>query len=325
MNENSRFTLLPVLLIAIAVLISISCKPDPGQLQGGDFVEADTVYYCDLLIFMGENDGEKKIVVCEFEREKTNELYSGRFWGCMLDEGRWTKLSKSGKYRLLSSRPSIPEGPPGVTVRTRDHKFLIEYSSNDQNFELKTDKLQVYFRPSKSDNLMEHYATGKGELKIGDMKIKGRVCYGFNRWVGYMPITTKYSKRYKDLNRFFLYNNDVFLVARENSADLGSFITDYNLPEVPKPIIADIKAGRKTRSFENYKKVITDRMFDLALFRIPYGWEIEFDEKSSLVLAGEGYYLDNKVLTGRAIIDVSGVLNVNGHDYELTGICEFIK
>ncbi|MCP4634253.1 MAG: hypothetical protein GY855_15110 [candidate division Zixibacteria bacterium] len=312
-------------IVIVVTALSFSCRPKPGQFPSDTFTEADTVYYCDMIIFIADDDDASEIVVCEFGREKSGEMHSGEFWGCIYTERRWTKFDKSGKYRLLSSNPSVVEGPPGVMIRNSGRQFKMEYSGSDFAYELETGNISTVYQPTNNDKLREYYGIGKGKLKINDRKIDGKAFYTFTRWVGYTPVTTKYRTRYKDFERFFLFGNNTVIIAKENNADLVTFSSTYGLTHVPLPITSHIKAGRFNKTFKAFKTIVTDRTYDLALFRIPYGWEIEFDHKHSVVLAGQGYYLDNKILTGRAIIEVTGALDSDGRDYELHGVCEFIK
>jgi len=305
--------------------LGLSCKPATGLFPTDKFVEADTVYYCDLIIFIGENQSRKDIVVCEFGREKRGENYAGEFWGCISNSGNWDKLEKSGKFRLITSRPSVPEGPPGVKVEAQGMKFKLEYAAQDYDFGIKSKSPSTTCVIKNDEKMQEYYSIAEAELTIAQRQEKGKIFYGFTRWVGYQPITTKYKGRYKDFQRFFLFDDDVLIIASENQANLADFASKYELPVHPDQLNALVRVGHSQQSYSDFKSFTTDRSFDLALFRIPFGWELEFEKDNSVVLSGEGYYLDNKILTGRAFIEVSGALSFRGHDYELAGVCEFIK
>ncbi|GEM_PF-3973170 len=314
------------LLTAITSLVLISCRPaEPNFFPQDNFLEADSVYYSDLIIFIGGADSAKSVIVCDFGREKAGENYTGEFWGCIYRDGNWEKLSRSGEYRLLSSRPSIPEGPPGVSVKTHNGKFQIEYSDENYNFSLKTDAISNIYKSFDSDNTKEYYGDANAEIIIGDTKIKGTIFYAYFRWVNYQPITTKYKKRYTDFRRFFLIGDNIFIVAKENKADISEFAAKYDLPDPPETICASIKRGNYNKTFDNFKSITTNWSYDLAFFRIPFGWEVEFDDNNSLSLSGDNYYLDNKLFTGRGIVNVSGTLKSEGKSYPINGVCEFIK
>jgi hypothetical protein len=323
-NQIARFIIFAIFASG-CICLSFSCKPATGLFPTDKFVEADTVYYCDLIIFIGENQSPMDIVVCEFGREKRGENYAGEFWGCISNGGNWDKLEKSGKFRLLTSRPSVPEGPPGVNVEAQGTKFKLEYAAQDYDFGIKSKSPSTNYVTKNDEKMQEYYSIAEAELTIGQRQERGKIFYGFTRWVGYQPITTKYKGRYKDFQRFFLFDDDVLIIASENQANLANFASKYELPVHPNQLNALVRVGRFQKSFGDFKSFTTDRSFDLALFRIPFGWEVEFEKDNSVVLSGEGYYLDNKVLTGRAFIEVTGALSFRGHDYELAGVCEFIK
>ncbi|MBD3169582.1 MAG: hypothetical protein GF307_08870 [candidate division Zixibacteria bacterium] len=320
------FILFTFILSGLMLFLSgLSCRPDPSLSRPDDTVDADTVYYRDLVYFISDENEPRTIVVIELGREKKGSNLNGEFWGCILRDGDWNKLDKSGKYRLLASNPAIPEGPPGVDVRGYGKRLEIDYSGEEHLFNLKTGGFSDVYRSTDNDDLREIYAFTDGRLRINDTKIDGRVGYVYLRWIGCTPISDRYNGRFTDFQRFILFGKDVFIMARDNHTDMVSFATAYGLNSTPKTLDAYVKARRSKKGFDNFKILVTNRTYDLALFRIPYGWEIELDDQNTIILAGQGYYLDNKIITGRAIIEVTGALNSKGRDYELYGICEFIK
>ncbi|MBD3233010.1 MAG: hypothetical protein GF315_04740 [candidate division Zixibacteria bacterium] len=312
-------------LVGLVVYGLLSCTPEPALIPADDFIEADIVYYRDLIVFVEEDTDQRDILVCDLGREKKQEVYTGEFWGCFSRDGSWHKLRKTGKYRLLTSRPSIPEGPPGVEVSIRGCEYIIDYTDSEDNFVLESDCISIMYKESDTEDLRIQYGLADAKLKIGDEEIEGRILCAFTRWVNYEPITAEYRNRYKDFLRFMLFNDDVFVLARENGADMMEFASKNDLEDSPKAVNAYLSIGGYRKSFNTFKLITTDRSYDLALFRVPFGWEIEFDKENSLIVAGEDYYLDNKILTGRAFIEITGALNSRGDDHELVGICEFIK
>ncbi len=295
------------------------------MIPADDFIEADIVYYRDLIVFIEEDAQERDILVCDFGREKKREVYTGEFWGCISRDGSWHKLGKTGKYRLLTSRPSIPEGPPGVDVSIRGCAYIVDYTDSEDDFILKSDCISIIYKESDTEDLRIQYGIADAKLKTGDVEVEGKILCAFTRWVDYTPLTTEYRARYKDFLRFMLFGDDVFVLAKDNSIDMMEFASKNDLRDSPKPVNAYLRVRGFKKSFNTFKLITTDRSYDLALFRVPFGWEIEFDKDNSLIIAGEDYYLDNKILTGRAFIEITGALNSRGDDHELVGICEFIK
>jgi hypothetical protein len=328
MKRNHKFpTLFNLFILSCMSLLFFlpGCRPRTAFQEPIDFPEADTVYYEDLIAFVSEDDSPGEIAVCEFGREKIDNSNTGSFWGCILTEGRWSKLRKTGQYRLLSSEPSILEGPPGVRIVDNYSSMEISYTDADSKFRLTADKLSFEYKAADNNAIAEYYGFGKGALEVGGIKFKGKTWRVLIRRVGYTPITSKYKNEYQNFNRFLLFDNDALIVVKDNETDMGYFASLYDLPATPPRVCAFVKAGRTENRYDTFKMIITDKTYDLALFRIPYGWEIQFDRRNSVVLAGQGYYLDNKIFSGRAIIAVTGALNSNGKDYEVKGICEFIK